>query len=90
MKGTLQSYSKLGPEVGFTEALKMLKRRLGDEQEHIEEMVWKLQKGPTVKGDVTEALQDLVDELWNCTVNMENAGRIHEIDTYTCVAHIAE
>ena len=75
---------------GYAEALQMLEKRLGTEEDLVEDMVKALRKGPPVKGDDAEALGRMVDDMWNCIIHMDNRGRKSEIDTHTYASEVAE
>lgn len=90
LRTTLESYNKLGPVKGYTEALRMLEKRLGTEEDHVEDMVRSLRKGPQVNGDDSEALRKMKDDIWDCIIHMENRGRKNEIDTHMYASEVAE
>lgn len=63
LKNSLMSYTPLGPEKGYKEAVKMLRDRLGNNQDHMDEEICELMNGPQIKDNDIKGLQEFIDKL---------------------------
>ncbi len=79
LKDSLMGYVNMGPEEDYQESMIMLTRRLGDSEEHIDEAVREILKGPQIKDNDVQMIQKLVQQLWNCTTDLEIAGRLSDL-----------
>ena len=89
LRDLLSSFVQLGPKDGFDAAMKALSERLGSVEEHVDEAIWELQRGPPVKGDDIQELKSLTFQMWDCIIRLEIENRLPAFDNYSCVASIA-
>lgn len=88
LKKRLKAFVMLEPKIGYEQARKMLDSRLGGVHHHVEAAVFKLTFGPAV-GDDADALEEFMDDLWDCMVHMKTLGRYNEIDNFLVYGAIA-
>lgn len=78
------------PEKGYREAWKILDQRHGDKYTYICHLMKKVLRGPTVQLSDPRGLQQLLNKLENCVVNLRSLGELRQIDTYHSVRNVAE
>ncbi len=90
LKDSLMGYVNMGPEEGYQEAMNMLTPRLGNSEEHNDEAVREILKGPQIKDNDVQMIQKLVQQLWNCTTDLEIAGSLSDLDNYGSMLMISD
>lgn len=88
-KDLLMRYVRMGPEEGYSEPLKMLASRLGDTEDHIDELLIDLLTGPSVPDNDMRQIKEFTDKIWDIIADLEYTGRHADVETYVCVAMIA-
>lgn len=91
LKKSLITYTQLKPpQKGYQAAMDMLKARLGNTQDHMDEALRNLQERPTLKDNDTEEIQRLIDALWDLETELSIAGRVAELNNFGMVMRLAE
>lgn len=80
-KDIIKGCIMLKAEEGYNTAKKLLERRFGDKYIITDAWTKRVANGPPISSNDREALQDLSDDLENCTIILEVAGRLSEIST---------
>lgn len=63
----------MGPKESYQKPISMLTHRLGSREVDIDVAVREILKGPMIKDNNFQMIQILVQQLWNCTTDLEVA-----------------
>ena len=80
----------MGPDEGYAEARRFLKVRFGNDFVITEAWVSKVTEGPSIKPTDKERLQELADDLQNCTTTLRSMGHLGEVNSQKTLVKIVQ
>lgn len=90
LKEMFINYTQLGPEEGYKEAVNMLLNRLGNTQDHMDEVICDLQNRPLIKDTDIKGLQQFINKLWDTVIALDMVGRRADLDNFGIITRLAE